>query len=40
MKLFFETGRKDNFFEVQAQLQASSVVVDNQTLELIRMIQP
>ena len=39
MKLFFETGRKDNFFEVQAQLQASSVVVDNQTLELIRMVQ-
>ena len=39
LKLYFETGRKDKFFEVLDQLLASSVVVDNQTLELIRMIQ-
>ena len=39
LKLFFETGRKDDFFKALAQLQASSVVVDNQTLELIRMIR-
>lgn len=39
MKLYFETNSKDRFFEVLDQLRASSVVVDNQTLELIRMIQ-
>lgn len=39
MKLYFETSRKDKFFEVLDELRASSVVVDNQTLELIRMIQ-
>lgn len=39
LKLYFETGRKDQFFEVLEQLRASSVVVDNQTLELIRMVQ-
>lgn len=39
LKLYFETGRKDKFFEVLEQLRASSVVVDNQTLALIRMIQ-
>ncbi|MGN8779845.1 hypothetical protein ACTNDS_13025 [Blautia sp. HCP3S3_C12] len=39
LKLYFETGRKDEFFEVLDQLKTSTVVVDNQTLELIRMIQ-
>ena len=39
LKLYFETGHKDNFFEVLDQLRASSVSVDNKTLELIRMIQ-
>lgn len=39
LKLYFETGRKDNFFEVLDQLRMSSVAVDNKTLELIRMIQ-
>lgn len=39
MKLFFETNRKEQFFEVLDQLRASSVAVDNKTLELIRMIQ-
>ena len=39
LKLYFETGNKDNFFEVLDQLKASTVVIDNQTLELIRMIQ-
>ena len=39
LKLYFETSRKDRFFEVLDQLRESSVVVDNQTLELIRMIQ-
>ena len=39
MKLYFETSRKGNFFEVLKELRASSVGIDNQTLELIRMIQ-
>ena len=39
LKLYFETNQKDKFFEVLDQLRASSVVVDNKTQELIRMIQ-
>ena len=39
LKLYFETSQKDKFFEVLDQLRASSVVVDNQTLELIRIVQ-
>lgn len=39
LKLYFETNQKDKFFEVLDQLRASSVVVDNKTLELIRMVQ-
>ena len=39
LKLYFETGRKDQFFAVLEQLRASTVVIDNQTLELIRMVQ-
>lgn len=39
LKLYFETGRKDDFFKVLNQLRKSSVVVDNKTLEMIRMIQ-
>ncbi|MGM9550815.1 MAG: hypothetical protein ACI3XA_01015 [Clostridia bacterium] len=39
LKLYFETGHKDAFFEVLAQLKASTVAIDSQTLELIRMIQ-
>ena len=39
LKLYFETGHKDKFFEVLTQLQRSSVAVDSKTLELIRMVQ-
>ena len=39
LKLYFETGRKDQFFAVLEQLRASTVVIDNQTLDLIRMVQ-
>ena len=39
LKLYFETSRKEKFFEVLDELRASSVVIDNQTLALIRMIQ-
>ena len=39
LKLYFETGHKDKFFEVLTQLQRSSVAVDSKTLELILMVQ-
>lgn len=39
LKLYFETSRKDKFFEVLSELRASSVAVDSKTLELIRMIK-
>ena len=39
LKLYFEANRKEKFFEVLDQLRVSAVVVDNQTLEMIRMIQ-
>lgn len=39
LKLYFETGHNDKFFEVLSQLQASSIAIDNKTLELIRIIQ-
>lgn len=39
LKLYFETNRRDKFFEVLKELRASSVAVDSKTLELIRMIQ-
>lgn len=39
LKLYFETGRREEFFEVLSQLQKSSVTVDSQTLELIRMVR-
>lgn len=39
MKLYFETEQTEKFLEVLVQLRASKVEIDNQTLELIRMIQ-
>lgn len=39
MRLYFETGDKEKFFETLGQLKASNVVIDNQTLKLIRMVQ-
>lgn len=39
LKLYFETSQKEKFFEVLDQLRKSSVVIDNRTLELIRMVQ-
>lgn len=39
MKLYFETEQKDKFFEVLDKLRASTIVIDNQTLELIRMVE-
>ena len=39
MRLYFETEEKEKFFETLGQLKASNVVIDNQTLKLIRMVQ-
>lgn len=39
MRLYFEMEEKDKFFETLDQLKASNVVIDNQTLKLIRMVQ-
>lgn len=39
MKLYFETEQTERFFEVLAQLRASNVEIDHQTLELIRLMQ-
>lgn len=39
LKLYFETARKDEFFHVLDDLRASTVIIDNDTLALIRMIQ-
>lgn len=39
MKLYFETVQKEKFFEVLEQLRKSTITIDNQTLEMIRMIQ-
>lgn len=39
MKLYFETEQKDKFFDVLAQVRTSEIAIDNQTLELLRMIQ-
>ncbi len=37
LKLFFNNGQKDHFFEVVRQLKASPIVIDNETLELLRV---
>ncbi len=39
MRLYFEMEEKDKFFETLDQLKSSNVVIDNQTLKLIRMVQ-
>ncbi|MCH5342939.1 MAG: hypothetical protein J1E64_02790 [Acetatifactor sp.] len=39
LKLFFNSGQKTRFFEVIEALKHSAVVVDNETLELIRVFR-
>lgn len=39
MKLYFNSGQKESFFEVVEELKQSSVVVDNETLELLRVFR-
>jgi hypothetical protein len=37
LKLFFSQGRRDDFFRVIEELKASPIVIDKETLELIRV---
>lgn len=37
LKLYFTSGQRDNFFEKLEELKKSSIVLDNETLELIRV---
>ncbi len=39
LKLYFNSGQKERFFEVIEELKKSSIVIDNETLELIRVFQ-
>lgn len=39
LKLYFSNGQKDRFFQVIEELKQSSVVVDRETLELIRVFR-
>lgn len=39
LKLFFNSGQKERFFEILNELKQSSIVIDSQTLELIRVFQ-
>ena len=36
LKMYFEAGERQRFFSVLSDLKASSVVIDKETLELIR----
>ena len=38
MKLYFESGKKAEFFDVLSQLKKSTVTIDKQTLEMIRIM--
>lgn len=39
LKLYFSCGDRDSFFRVLDELKQSDVVIDNETLELIRVFQ-
>lgn len=39
LKLYFANGQKEKFFEVMEDLKKSSVVIDRETLELLRVFQ-
>ena len=39
LKLYFNSGQKERFFEVMEALKHSAVVIDSETLELIRVFQ-
>ena len=37
LKLYFTMGEKEKFFEVLQELKESDIIIDNETLELIRI---
>ena len=39
LKLYFASGKKEQFFETVEEIKNSSVVVDNETLELLRLFK-
>lgn len=39
MKLYFNSGQKERFFEVIRELKQSAVVIDSETLEMIRVFR-
>ena len=39
LKLLFNMGRRDEFFDTIEELKQSSVVIDKETLELIRVFR-
>lgn len=39
LKLYFSNGDKDKFFDIMEELKASNVIIDNETLEMIRIFR-
>lgn len=39
LKLYFNSGQRERFFEVIEELKKSAIVIDNETLELIRVFR-
>jgi len=39
LKLYFNSGQRERFFEVIGELKKSAIVIDNETLELIRVFR-
>lgn len=39
LKLYFSLDSREQFFEVMDELRSSDIVIDNETLELIRVFQ-
>ena len=39
LKLYFNSGQKEKFFEVIEELKKSAIVIDSETLELIRVFR-
>ncbi len=39
LKVYFNSGQKERFFETIEELKKSTIVIDNETLELIRVFQ-
>ena len=39
LKLYFNSGQKERFFEILEELKKSAIVIDNETLEMIRVFR-